>query len=536
MKTRLLTPSIVFILALLLSSCRAPLPTPLPPGPTSPAEPTPLPTETPQPSPTPTYAPLEEPSVSSPEALAACDLEKQALVMQPDRLPDWNSLGIDACYDLSFDLSADGVYSGAARITFTNLYSQALEDIALRLYPNAPVIYGGRLTLTGASAGGQALSQQPLLEDGTALRLVLPQPLATGETIVLELTFDGQLPLDSPGADTYGVFNLNTLGPIAVLVNSYPLIAVREGGGWRVDPILPEGDPVVSKTALYLAQVRLPEGWKLAATGITLEQGRDSGQEIYQLVGGPVREFVWTASPAFEERSTLVRDTFLQHWALPETEPAWAEALLVTEDALEIFNDLFGAYPYAELDVVALPLKNASGVEYPGLILIRDYLYTTTDTPRLLPLVVAHEVAHQWWYAVVGSDVLRYPWQDEGLATFSAQLYASRYDPTFYEGTNAYYQSRVKEIESQYGQQPIDQPVSAYAGTSSKYAVIAYQKSALFFEALRARIGEDVFYNALKEYYTANQYQIASPDELLDSFENACGCDLEGLYDEWGAR
>ncbi len=532
MKPQLTVLSSLLVLALLLSSCRAEVPTPPPTAPTLAPELSP----SPEPSVPPTYAPLEEPSASSSEALAACDLEKQSLALLPDQQPDWSRLGIDACYDLRFDLSETGAYTGSAHLTYTNLSSRALDDLVLRLYPNAPVIYGGRLTLTRASIGGQTLSQQPLLEDGTAVRLDLPQPLATGETIILELTFDGQLPLDSPGADTYGVFNLNTLGPIAVLVNSYPLIAIREGGEWRVDSVLPEGDAVVSKTSLYLAEVRVPDGWKLAATGITFEQSRDGGQEVYQVAGGPVREFVWIASPAFEERSSQVGNAVLQHWALPETEPAWAEALLVSEDSLKIFSGLFGAYPYAELDVVALPLKNASGVEYPGLILIRDNLYTSSDIPRLLPTVVAHEVAHQWWYAVVGNDVLRYPWVDEGLATFSAQLYESKYNPPFYEGTNSYYQSRVKEIESQYGEQPIDQPVSAYAGTSSKYAVIAYQKSALFFEALRAQIGEDAFYTAVKEYYSANQYQIASPDELLDSFESACSCDLEDLYDEWGAR
>ncbi len=528
MKARTMSIAALVVLALLASACR----TVQPPVPTA----APQPTDTPLPGLTPTFASLEEAATSSTEALIACNLEMQALAMLPDQLPDWNRLGVDACYDLRFDLSEGGSYTGSARITFTNLSSQALDDIVLRLYPNAPVIYGGQLTLQEAQIGDQPLAPEPLLPDGSAVRLPLPQPLAPRQTVVLELAFSGILPLDSPGEDTYGVFTLNSNGPIAMLANSYPLIAVREGGQWRTDPILPEGDPVISKIALYLAEVRAPAGWKVAATGATLDHRREGDQEVYQFAGGPVREFVWAASPAFEERSELIDDTLLHHWALPETEPSWSEALQVAEDSLETFDDAFGVYPYTELDVVALPLKNASGVEYPGLILIRDQLYTTTESPRLLSTVIAHEVAHQWWYGLVGNDVHRSPWQDESLATFSAQLYQSRFDPAMYEGTRSFYENRVREIESQTGRLPIAQPVSAFAGIPSAYAVIVYQKGALFFETLREQIGDDAFYGALQDYFSANQYQIAGPDELLASFENTCGCDLDSLYDEWGVR
>ncbi len=528
MKLRLISLSTLLVLALVTSACRISAP----PAPAAPPEPS----ETPLPSPAPTYAPLEEAPASNPEALAACDLERQSLAMLPDQLPDWNRLGVDACYDLRFDLSEGGAYSGSARITYTNLSSQPLEDIVLRLYPNAPVIYGGQLTLQQARIDGQALTPESLLPDGSAVRLPLPQALAPGDTLTLELAFSGILPLDSPGEDTYGVFTLNSSGPIAILANSYPLIAVREGGQWRADPVLPEGDPVISKTALYLVEVRAPADWKVAATGITLDHVREGDKEVYQLAGGPVREFVWAASPAFEERSERIRGTYVRHWALPETESSWSEALQAAEDSLEIFSDAFGGYPYAELDVAALPLKNASGVEYPGLILIRDQLYTTAERPSLLPTVIAHEVSHQWWYGLVGNDVVRSPWQDEALSTFSAQLYQSKVNPAMYRGTRAYYENRVAEIESQTGELPIGLPVSAYSGIPSAYAVIVYQKGALFFEALSEQIGEDAFFDALREYFSANMYQIASPDELLGSFENTCGCDLDQLYGEWGAR
>ncbi len=459
------------------------------------------------------------------------------MTLQAGQEPDWNSLGIDTCYDMVIDLAEGGtIYTGSARITFTNLYDETLNDLVLRVYPNAAVIYGGILFINEAKIGDQILTQESILSDGTAVRLALPQPLEPQSTIVLDLTFSGQLPVDSPGEQTYGIFNLSSNGPIAMLANSYPIMAVRENGQWRADPVLPEGDAVVSRIALYLVEIHVPQGWKVASTGSMAEQTQADGKDVYKMIGGPVREFAWAASPIFEQRSEFVRDVFLQHWANPETEVSWADALKVGQDALGIYDDTFGLYPYSELDVIALPLKNASGVEYPGLILIKDTLYLDTSQPRLLPMVISHEVAHQWWYGLVGSDVLLSPWQDEALATFSSQLYEAKADPNYYEGTKAYFEKNVSDIQTTYGQEAVGQPVSAFSGLPKVYAVIVYQKGELFFEALRTQIGDEAFYKGLQVYFDKYIFHTATPEGLLGSFEASCSCDLSGIYTEWGVR
>ncbi len=90
--------------------------------------------------------------------------------------------------------------------------------------------------------------------------------------------------------------------------------------------------------------------------------------------------------------------------------------------ALEIYNQQFGAYPYKELDVVEGPMRNALGVEYPGIVMIGASLYKAPEKPDF-EITVAHEVAHQWWYNVVGNDVFDEPWLDEALATYSSDVY-----------------------------------------------------------------------------------------------------------------
>jgi len=485
----------------------------------------------------PTTPPPPEIKISSLEALTACRLEDQAKAMRVGYQPEWDSLGIDTCYDLSFDLSSGGPdFSGSARITYTNPEDTALDEIILRTYPNADVLYGGTLQIASARANGAELSPQTFLDDQTAVRLQLAKPLQPGATIELALTFTGSLPRDFDSRQIYGTYHYASDGPLLVMANAFPMLALRQDGIWRVDAVLVEGDAVISPTALYLAEIRLPNGWQAAASGTVVNESDNQGERILQVAGGALRDFMLVASPALSLHQEEWQDMRINYWATEVVEDRWVDAVPVVNDSLELFSQTFGPLPYRELDIVAVPLNNASGVEYPGLILLAEDLFTSKDVPRLLPTVTAHEVAHQWWYAVVGNDVLEHPWQDEALATFSAQLYSSQYDPAFYQGAGLEYKRRVEMLETASGQQPVDQSVSDFSDNPRDYATVVYLKGSLFFEALRSQIGDAVFNVGLQAYYCENLYELAAPQSLLTSFENACSCNLDDLYTEWGVQ
>jgi len=474
---------------------------------------------------------------SSPDVLSACRLEDQAKAMRADYQPEWDSLGIDTCYDLSFDLTSGGPdFSGSARITYTNPEDTALDEIILRTYPNADVLYGGTLQVTSAGTNGTELSPQTFLDDQTAVRLQLAEPLQPGATIELDLKFSGGLPRDFNSQQIYGTYHYASDGPLLVMANAFPMLALRQDGIWRTDPVLAEGDAVISRTALYLAEIRLPNGWQAAASGTVVNESEDQGDRVLQVAGGALRDFMLVASPALSLHQEDWQDMQINHWATEVVEDDWVDAVPVVRDSLELFNQTFGPLPYRELDIVAVPLNNASGVEYPGLILLAEDLYTSKDIPRLLPTVTAHEVAHQWWYAVVGNDVIEHPWQDEGLATFSAQFYSSQYDPAFYQGARLDYNRRVEMLETASGHQPVDQSVSDFSDNPRDYATVVYLKGSLFFEALRSQIGDAAFNTGLADYYRENLHGLAAPQSLLTSFVSACSCNLDELYSEWGVQ
>ncbi len=131
--------------------------------------------------------------------------------------------------------------------------------------------------------------------------------------------------------------------------------------------------------------------------------------------------------------------------------------------------------------MVAGPLE-FRGMEYAGLIELGFQLYR--EHANEMENRVAHEVAHQWWYNMVGNDAVNAPWLDEGLAEFSTYFYVQRVNGQRFADRLA--QRRwlaAYELTRQRGLDAVvDQPVGAFV--DSNYETIVYAKAALFHHAL----------------------------------------------------
>ena len=475
----------------------------------------------------PASQPVETP-ISNP-VLAACDVNRQAEAMRTSQQPDWERIALEACYQMSLELRPDlPGYTGQSRVTFTNHTGDPLDTLVFRLYPNAPAIYGGSMEINTAQIDGETVVPEIFLPDRSALRLALAAPLAPGETAVVDLAFTGVLPRDL--ADTeqaYGVYNAASDPPLMVLANWFPILAEWRAGGWFAEPVNPIGDAVVSSSSLYEVSLVLPAGWQAATTGTEIAPG--------EYTAGPVRDFMIVAGPDFSIREQNVDGVRLRQFGTGEEDYRWEAGLESAADALGLYDDQFGAYPYNELDVVAVPLHLAQGVEYPGLFLIRQELYRPDDPqPFLLGLVIAHEAAHQWWYGVIGSNVLLAPWQDEALATYSSMLYQQAYQPEIFPGTLAFYENNVAEALASAPDPSVGQSVDAFHVDAAYYSPLVYQRGALFLDALANQIGKTDLLHALHTYYERNRFGLVSPQILLDGFEQQCGCELAAFYRQWG--
>jgi aminopeptidase N len=197
--------------------------------------------------------------------------------------------------------------------------------------------------------------------------------------------------------------------------------------------------------------------------------------------------------------------------------------------SLRLYSDIYGHYPYTELDVVEAPL-NFRGMEYSGLILIGEELYR--DQREFLTFLVAHEIAHQWWYGVVGNNPYQSPWLDEGLTEYSAFDY--------YRGV--FGQSEAERLLTGRWLIPfdaagavidgrVDRPAASF--DPADYELLVYAKAALFFNALREQLGEEMYRQVLQSYYAENRYGIVTPETFLATAERLSDQNLTPLVEQW---
>jgi hypothetical protein len=208
--------------------------------------------------------------------------------------------------------------------------------------------------------------------------------------------------------------------------------------------------------------------------------------------------------------------------------------------ALEVFESRFGAYPYTELDVVEAPLVGgAGGVEFSALVTVASMFYQpggagalgqllgaagggagAADTQdAMLEFVTAHEVAHQWWHGIVGSDSRAHPWVDESLAQYSAMLWVeARY------GAARAQEEGERQVAMNYramrmmgvADGAVDRPASAFTRPIA-YAGLVYGKGPFLYRELRTALGDTAFFAGLRAYVERWRYRVAPGRGPIDA-------------------
>jgi len=412
---------------------------------------------------------------------------------------------------------------GREQVTIPNRSKVPFGEIVFRLYPNLPR-YDSQMGIGPVWVEGERMPTS-FRADRTSLVVPLIHPLRPGASITISMTFDVQMPQD---AGSYVLAGYSQ--GIWIAADGYPLLAVHDGTAWYEETAPPHGDPVFADAALYEVNLTLPPTLTLATTGAVIGQAENAaGQRVYQIAGGPLREFTWLASADYRVAETTAYGAKVRSYYLAADEAAGKSALNQAAAALRIYADAFGPYPFGEMAVAEAPLRYY-GMEYPGLNLIGLDLYR--DKRSEMEARVVHEIAHQWWYAQVGSNQVNTPWLDEGLAEHST---ASYYREVYGEGwattlsNQRWLEPYQTAIDNGYDA-VVNQPASAFGG---EYEVMVYGKAALFFDSVRDHLGDETYHAALREYTRRFQWRIATPEDLLQVFESVSGQELDGLYQRW---
>jgi hypothetical protein len=427
--------------------------------------------------------------------------------------------------DASLD-PVSGSLAGHLMLRYANTSDQPLSDIVFRLLPNAKTIYGGGSLSVYRVAQGQAALKPELSDDGTILRIPLQGSLAPGQAIWLKLTFAAQIPAQNPQG--YGIFSRTA--DVVSLAGWYPVLAVYDAG-WQTPAIPAAGDAMWAETSLYDVRLRVPAGYDVVSTGALVGRVNTMQEVTWHMVSGPAREFAVAISDHFQVAEAEVDGVTLRYHALPAQQSVSSpeDGLGIVTAAFNSYVNRFGPYPFTEFDIVETSVS-IDGYEFSGMAFV-EHAVRTQEQLADYQYILAHEVAHQWWYGLVGSPTVSEPWLDEALASYSGALYVEDL-----EGAPEADRMLAAWAAAEGSRRPQDPPLNSSALDFSSWAPyhrIVYTQGALFLDQLRQELGDQQFLALLERYQATYRYRMATTADFLGLAEEQAGRDLSPLFDSW---
>ncbi len=500
--------------------------------------------------------------LAQPSPPAGYDVAPLLESLRPDeraRVPRQAGVPADALplYAMTIDLADDlRSFELDETVWWTNRSGRALSSVVFRVYVNAvaptPLVEllegscldGVSCTTTTPSPSAIVVEPASAIPDGGRLRIRLRlrgrmQEIDPSRTTLLGQGMESLSSISGGHGGDYGL--LAHSDGVASMASFFPVLARQRAGLWELSDSSTLGDLGSDALGHVSARVRAADGVRVVAVGDE-DPPRVLGDRSETWIRAAfIRDFALVASARFEHADRVVGGVNVRSWFVDGHGAPGARALDAAAHALGIFSRRFGAYPWRQLDVVEAPLVGgAGGVEFSSMVTVATMFYrpageagsqgllgqllggsggSSMEERRrsMLEFVTAHEVAHQWWHSIVGSDSRQHPFEDEGLAQFSAMLYMrERYGAararaeTEQQVTAGYHMMRLMGRPDV----TVDQPVSAFSDPVS-YGGAVYGKGPHLYAALRRLLGDAAFFRAIRAHVRAHRFSDAPPRSLL---------------------
>ncbi|MDE6759021.1 MAG: M1 family metallopeptidase [Clostridia bacterium] len=422
-------------------------------------------------------------------------------------------------YEIWLDFNDDGV-DCAQKLHFVNTSQSVLDNLKLNVYANA---FDSKKPLpctpqeqaeaypNGVSFGKFELEQLhgDLADyqfdfDKNLITVDLAQPLQPGESVDLQFVYSLVLP------NTLLRYGFNERG--VTLTGFYPQLCALVDGEWYYDDFSAIGDPYFADVANYEVNFNLPNGYEYVSSGKS-KSSEEDGEILITAKAENIRDFALVISPELNKKTENYKGVELNYLGKnPYT-------LEYAKKALDAYSAMFGKYAYDTLSIADMPFA-AGGMEYGSLCVINEDIKDVAYEE-----VVAHEIAHQWWYSAVGSNNLINAWQDEGLTNYSTYLYFVEYCNLDYADlmiTDAYTQyRRFCDIQNSVGEPAVGKLGGRLTEFPSNYYYtnLTYNKSLMVWKHAQDTLGKDNLIKALKIYAERYKFAIASEDDLWNTLD-----------------
>lgn len=488
--------------------------------------------------------------------------------------------------------------SAFERFEYVNNSPQTLDFLYIHLWPNAyrsqtsalgRQKYGSEYDMFGEKketmsggidsldfkVNGQNVKWEydPHHED--ICKLYLNQPLPSGGRIEVTTPFKVKIPSGS-------ISRLGHIGQSYQITQWYPKPAVFDKSGWHQMPYLNQGE-FYSEYGSFDVSITLPKNYVVGATGDlqtpsevdfmnklaeTTEQKYKNGEmatkafvrdstkskfpessaewKTIRYTQSRVHDFAWFADKRYH---VLKGEVELPHsnrkvdtWSLFTWNNSflWKKAPEYIRDGAYYYSLWNGDYPYNQITAVDGTISAGGGMEYPNVTVIGN-----ASSAMELEIVIVHEVGHNWFYGILGSNERVHGWMDEGMNTLNEMRYVQTKYPNNKEfsdmvGGGMFHLNDLNHHDSgDFAYRMIailgeDQRIETHSAkfTSMNYGFIMYQKTGLVFHYLKEVLGEEQFNKASRDYFENWKFKHPQPEDMRASMEKSTGQNLSWLFDD----
>ena len=390
----------------------------------------------------------------------------------------------------------------------------------------------------------------------TTMKVDLAEPLAPGKAATFDVAWHFLIP--EHGADRMG-----REGALYELAQWYPRVNVYDDlRGWNTEPYLGQGEFYL-EYGDYTVEITVPAGYIVASTGsltnprdvltpaqitrlaqaiksatpvniVTLEEIRSgaarpkgtSGMLTWKFTAKKVRDVAWAASPEYLWDASGWNGILAQAFYRPSAIDPWKDAADQTRMSLDEYSTRWYKYPWPQMSAVEGPI---SGMEYPMLV-----MEAKSNDKYDLYNVVTHEIGHNWFPMLVGSNERVYMWQDEGFNTFINTFSEGRRYPE--KGDQVQRGLEERQLIENAMKRNFDEPIDVMPDRINPQllGIAAYVKPSVGLQLLRQEImGPAAFDDAFRTYIERWAFKHPTPADFYRTMEDVGGKRLDWFWREW---
>ena len=382
-------------------------------------------------------------------------------------------------------------------------------------------------------------------DDQTVMAVTLPEAVAPGETIALDIVFESRMP--EIVART-GWKMADTGNPLFFMGQWFPKIAVFEVPGQRYVPEdastgqwnahqFHQNSEFYADFGTYDVSMTVPNGYIVGATGVRDSIVESDSATTLRYLADDVHDFAWTASKDYLEYEQQWKHVTIRALIRPAHKGQAQRHIDAAIVALERFDEWVGEYPYTTLTVVDA-IGGANGMEYPTLITAG----TTYGLPmgiRALELVTIHEFGHQYFYGLLASNEFEESWLDEGMNSYlETRIMKDAYGAS---GGDAIELGplRISDTDFQRLSYVKSSPskgalfTRSWEYTMGDYSKSSYSKPATVMNTLERYWGWEMQREFLQTYYDTWRFRHPTTRDLKDVAEAVSEEDLDWFFDQF---